>query len=117
MTKNIINKAEMNLNLIFFFFILFQISTQNATSTSTELAKLDKDEPGHCIWYGVCDFDKATGHKRYCNYTGPAKPLNNEGQKLLSIWCPHLLTDDGNGVNTCCDSEMVNICGFFLLFV
>lgn len=89
-----------------FFLSQFQISSTQKV-TSTEITKLDKEEPGHCIWYGVCDFDPIFNHKRYCNYTGPAKPLNNEGQKLLSVWCPHLLADDGNGVNTCCDSEMV----------
>lgn len=46
-------------------------------------------------------------HKKNCLYDGPAKPLNSEGQKLLAKHCPHLLVDDGKGINTCCDTNQL----------
>lgn len=46
-------------------------------------------------------------HKKYCVYDGPAKPLNSEGQKLLAKNCPHLLVDNGKGINTCCDMNQL----------
>lgn len=57
--------------------------------------------------YGQC------GHNLYkaplnCPYTGPAKPLSVDGQKLLALNCPHLLTDDGKGINTCCDEKQLS---------
>nr|XP_033342938.1 NPC intracellular cholesterol transporter 1 isoform X2 [Megalopta genalis] len=59
---------------------------------------------GHCIWYGECYND---GHKKNCPYTGPAKPLDFEGQKLLAKNCPHLVQDSGNGINTCCNTTQL----------
>ncbi|XP_011329204.1 NPC intracellular cholesterol transporter 1 isoform X4 [Ooceraea biroi] len=64
------------------------------------------EENGHCVWYGECYMDGAM-HKKYCPYTGSAKPLDSEGQKLLAKHCPHLLVDDGKGINTCCDSKQL----------
>ncbi|XP_071630654.1 NPC intracellular cholesterol transporter 1 isoform X2 [Temnothorax longispinosus] len=63
-------------------------------------------ENDHCIWYGVCYTDAAM-HKKYCPYDGPPKPLTSEGQKLLAKHCPHLLVDDGKGINTCCDTTQL----------
>lgn len=49
-------------------------------------------------------------HKKYCPYDGLAKPLDTEGQKLLEKHCPHLLVDNGGGINTCCDKkQLVNL--------
>ncbi|XP_011704595.1 PREDICTED: Niemann-Pick C1 protein isoform X2 [Wasmannia auropunctata] len=64
------------------------------------------EENGHCIWYGVCYTDSFL-HKKYCPYDGPAKPLNSDGQELLAKNCPHLLVDDGKGINTCCDADQL----------
>ncbi|XP_077267700.1 Niemann-Pick type C-1a isoform X4 [Temnothorax americanus] len=63
-------------------------------------------ENDRCIWYGVCYTDAAM-HKKYCPYDGPPKPLASEGQKLLAKHCPHLLVDDGKGINTCCDTTQL----------
>lgn len=49
----------------------------------------------------------AAMHKKNCLYDGPAKPLSSEGQKLLAKHCPHLLVDDGKGINTCCDANQL----------
>ena len=46
-------------------------------------------------------------HIKNCIYDGPAKPLNSEGQKLLAKHCPHLLVDEGKGINTCCDTKQL----------
>ncbi|KOC62540.1 Niemann-Pick C1 protein [Habropoda laboriosa] len=46
-------------------------------------------------------------HKKNCNYTGIPKLLDNEGQKLLSKNCPHLMNDFGNGIHTCCDTNQL----------
>ncbi|XP_070150213.1 NPC intracellular cholesterol transporter 1 isoform X4 [Polyergus mexicanus] len=64
------------------------------------------DENSHCIWYGECYMDGAM-HKKYCVYDGPAKPLSSEGQELLAKNCPHLLVDNGKGINTCCDMNQL----------
>lgn len=64
------------------------------------------DNSGHCIWYGECYKDEMQ-HKKNCFYNGTAKPLDSEGQKLLAKHCPHLLVDDGTGINTCCDTNQL----------
>ncbi|XP_029677101.1 NPC intracellular cholesterol transporter 1 isoform X4 [Formica exsecta] len=64
------------------------------------------DENSHCIWYGECYMDAAM-HKKYCVYDGPAKPLSSKGQELLAKNCPHLLVDNGKGINTCCDMNQL----------
>ncbi|XP_043595086.1 NPC intracellular cholesterol transporter 1 isoform X3 [Bombus pyrosoma] len=63
-------------------------------------------QDGQCIWYGECYTDMYM-HKKNCPYTGPAKLLDNEGQKLLAKNCPHLMIDSGNGINTCCDTNQL----------
>lgn len=70
------------------------------------LKQVASDENSHCIWYGECYTDGAL-HKKNCLYNGPAKPLSSEGQKLLAKHCPHLLVDDGKGINTCCDANQL----------
>lgn len=63
------------------------------------------DSTATCVWYGVCD-TSPLGHKLYCADHGEARRLNEEGQDLLKLYCPHLV----NGVNntfTCCDVEQV----------
>ncbi|EFN66499.1 Niemann-Pick C1 protein [Camponotus floridanus] len=64
------------------------------------------DNSSHCIWYGEC-YKDAAQHKKNCFYNGTAKPLDSEGQKLLAKHCPHLLVDDGTGINTCCDTNQL----------
>ncbi|XP_011630043.1 NPC intracellular cholesterol transporter 1-like [Pogonomyrmex barbatus] len=66
------------------------------------------EKNGHCIWYGNCYTDAAL-HTKYCPYDGPAKPLDSDGQKLLFKLCPHLLVDEGKGINTCCDTKQLLI--------
>lgn len=57
-----------------------------------------------------------SNHKLYCAYNGTAKPVNDEGKKLLSTWCPHLLEEHNN--NLCCDNEQVRTVFFVLnLFI
>lgn len=70
------------------------------------LQQVFSDEGDHCIWYGECYMDAAM-HKKNCYYNGPPKPLDPEGQKLLSKNCPHLLVDNGKGINTCCDMKQL----------
>ncbi|XP_055592211.1 uncharacterized protein LOC129743970 [Uranotaenia lowii] len=64
---------------------------------------------GQCIWYGVCNYDKIEQNYQYCNYSGPAKPIESKTRELLQVWCKHLLDDeDGDGiVETCCDAQQV----------
>ncbi|XP_076222657.1 Niemann-Pick type C-1a isoform X4 [Nomia melanderi] len=69
-------------------------------------AAVSAADNGHCIWYGECHTD-FMGHKQNCPYEGPAKPLDFDGQKLLSKNCPHLVKDTGNGINTCCDTNQL----------
>ncbi|KAH0955249.1 hypothetical protein HN011_012453 [Eciton burchellii] len=64
------------------------------------------EENGNCVWYGQCYTDAAM-HKKYCPYNGSAKPLDPKGQELLIKHCPHLLVDDGKGINTCCDADQL----------
>ncbi|XP_020285884.1 Niemann-Pick C1 protein isoform X4 [Pseudomyrmex gracilis] len=64
------------------------------------------EESAHCVWYGQC-FTDTFMHTKYCPYDGPAKPLDSEGQKLLATHCPHLLVDNGKGINTCCDAKQL----------
>ncbi|XP_029162853.1 NPC intracellular cholesterol transporter 1 isoform X4 [Nylanderia fulva] len=74
--------------------------------TLSSLASLvASDENGHCIWYGECYKDSV--HKKNCIYDGPPKPLSSDGQKLLAKNCPHLLVDDGKGINTCCNASQL----------
>lgn len=64
------------------------------------------------MWYGVCQNVTATSHKLYCSYNGTAKKLDDDGRRLLSQYCPHLLNDTGDTL-TCCDAEQVNFANFF----
>lgn len=46
----------------------------------------------HCIWYGECGTSEARPDKNYnCNYTGPPRPLPEEGQALLLVRELHFL--------------------------
>lgn len=56
------------------------------------------------MWYGVCNVDNFS-HKLYCTYDGPAKPVDDAGKKLLSLWCPNILKEHNN--TSCCDNEQV----------
>lgn len=64
------------------------------------------DDDGSCVWYGVCKNMTGTSHKLYCSYNGTAKQLDSNGQRLLSQYCPQLLSDAANTF-TCCDAEQV----------
>ncbi|XP_026472293.1 NPC intracellular cholesterol transporter 1-like isoform X5 [Ctenocephalides felis] len=66
-----------------------------------------KGEEGHCVWYGQCNRDMHG--VQYCPYNGTAKALDNKGQELLQKWCGHLLQDNGQGVLTCCDANMIGV--------
>lgn len=48
-------------------------------------------------------------HNKYCPYNGPPKPIDSSGQELLAKHCPHLLVDNGNGINTCCNTKQLVI--------
>ncbi|XP_011312256.1 Niemann-Pick C1 protein isoform X2 [Fopius arisanus] len=63
---------------------------------------------GHCIWYGTC-FKDELGHVKYCPYNGTAKPLDTRGQGFLAKHCPHMMKAPGQAINTCCDSEQLEI--------
>ncbi|XP_015594576.1 NPC intracellular cholesterol transporter 1 isoform X2 [Cephus cinctus] len=80
------------------FALLAILAFMKATSAAND---------GHCIWYGQCYVDPVLQHKKNCVYNGTAKVLDTEGQILLHKLCPHLLTDSGDGVRTCCDVEQL----------
>ncbi|KAM8966900.1 NPC intracellular cholesterol transporter 1 [Pelodytes ibericus] len=56
----------------------------------------------HCVWYGECPIE---GQKYNCEYSGPPKPLPDEGHTLLQQLCPSLYY--GN-VSVCCNIEQLN---------
>ncbi|KAI7810103.1 putative Niemann-Pick C1 protein, partial [Triplophysa rosa] len=59
----------------------------------------------HCIWYGECGNSTAVLGKKYnCNYTGPPKPLPEDGQELLMELCPNYVY--GNN-SVCCDTQQL----------
>ncbi|KAK2584243.1 hypothetical protein KPH14_006655 [Odynerus spinipes] len=60
----------------------------------------------HCIWYGQC-YKESPLRIKNCPYTGPAKPLDEEGQKLLAEQCPHLMPGTGKEIVTCCDTKQL----------
>ncbi|XP_006621499.1 NPC intracellular cholesterol transporter 1 isoform X6 [Apis dorsata] len=95
--RQTLTDANMShLNIIFFLLGIWTLI--NTVSAA---------EDGHCIWYGECYTDKFNMHKKNCPYIGPAKLLDNNGQKLLAKNCPHLMIDSGNGINTCCDTNQL----------
>lgn len=54
------------------------------------------------MWYGVCN--NARSLQQYCVTNETARPLDDEGRKLLTVFCGHL-----DGLPTCCDNEQVRI--------
>lgn len=70
-------------------------------------------DTGHCIWYDICSDPKAP-KTQYCSYNGTAKALDQDGQKLLSKWCPHLLEKD-QGL-ACCNNQMVSLILYIIQF-
>ncbi|XP_043485324.1 NPC intracellular cholesterol transporter 1 isoform X2 [Leptopilina heterotoma] len=74
------------------FFLLFVIATT-----------VKAQNEGHCIWYGECNLDDFH-RKQNCPNTGPAQPLDQEGQNLLRKHCPHMMQ---NEVKTCCDTNQL----------
>lgn len=62
------------------------------------------EQQGHCIWYDECAYSKLANKAINCYYNGTAKPLDAEGQHLLSKYCSYMLVDRGNGINTCCNT-------------
>ncbi|CAL8345138.1 unnamed protein product [Merluccius merluccius] len=55
----------------------------------------------HCVWYGECGESTIVPGKKYnCDYTGPPRPLPDEGHKLLHDLCPGL---DYGDRSLCCD--------------
>ncbi|XP_050579555.1 NPC intracellular cholesterol transporter 1 isoform X3 [Bombus affinis] len=93
--RTLTDASMLRLNVI--IFVLGAWNLINAVSATQD---------GQCIWYGECYTDIYM-HKKNCPYTGPAKLLDNEGQKLLAKNCPHLMIDSGNGINTCCDTNQL----------
>ncbi|XP_060815207.1 NPC intracellular cholesterol transporter 1 isoform X5 [Bombus pascuorum] len=93
--RTLTDASMSRLNVI--IFVLGALNVINAVSATQD---------GQCIWYGECYTDMYM-HKKNCPYTGPAKLLDNEGQKLLAKNCPHLMIDSGNGINTCCDTNQL----------
>ncbi|XP_033220867.1 NPC intracellular cholesterol transporter 1 [Belonocnema kinseyi] len=70
------------------------------------LTTVGAQDNNHCIWYGQCYQDSI--HMKNCPYTGPAKPLDMDGQKLLQKHCPHMMKDSYEGLtNTCCDTKQL----------
>ncbi|XP_034097515.1 NPC intracellular cholesterol transporter 1 [Drosophila albomicans] len=65
-----------------------------------ELSKQD------CVWYGVCNTD-SLNHHQYCPYNGTAKPMSDEGLKLIKERCGFLL--ENNEKNFCCDTDQMKI--------
>ncbi|XP_014262096.1 Niemann-Pick C1 protein isoform X2 [Cimex lectularius] len=61
---------------------------------------------GNCIWYGKCHTRPITGLPLNCNYTGPAKKLNNpKGLEYLKKWCPEFVnTAQETETEICCDT-------------
>ncbi|EDV98847.1 GH13378 [Drosophila grimshawi] len=59
-----------------------------------------------CIWYGVCNQD-AFLRNQYCSYNGTAKPMPEEGLKLLAERCSSLL--EGEQKNFCCDVDQIKL--------
>uniref|UniRef100_A0A8D0Q6J2 SSD domain-containing protein n=1 Tax=Sus scrofa TaxID=9823 RepID=A0A8D0Q6J2_PIG len=56
-----------------------------------------------CVWYGECGI--ASGDKRYnCRYSGPPKPLPEDGYDLVQELCPGFFF--GN-VSLCCDVQQL----------
>ncbi|KAI5940186.1 NPC intracellular cholesterol transporter 1 [Manis javanica] len=56
-----------------------------------------------CVWYGECGI--ASGDKRYnCKYSGPPKPLPEDGYYLVQELCPGFFF--GN-VSLCCDVQQL----------
>lgn len=99
-----------NLSIVSFFHLQTNVVQKvvAADELRVDAAAAAGDNDGHCVWYGVCHKDPATTHKLYCSYNGTAKQLDDDGRKLLSVWCPHVL-EKYDGL-TCCDNEQVR-CG------
>ncbi|CAH2284946.1 Niemann-Pick C1 [Pelobates cultripes] len=64
----------------------------------------EKVSSQHCVWYGECGKTE-TGQQYNCAYSGPPKPLPEEGHTLLQQLCPSLYY--GN-VSVCCDVAQLN---------
>lgn len=94
-----ISKLIENFSNNFFFPICFYFLPPS------HIQIIDDDSPT-CVWYGVCHVNPLTNHKLYCSNETKALPLEPEGQKLLSVHCPHLL-NGRDSTYTCCDSEQV----------
>ncbi|XP_051989877.1 NPC intracellular cholesterol transporter 1-like [Xyrauchen texanus] len=59
----------------------------------------------HCIWYGECSNSTKVQEKKYnCNYTGPPKPLPDEGQELLLELCSSYVDAENS---FCCDTQQL----------
>lgn len=57
-----------------------------------------------CVWYGVCNTN-VFGHNQYCPYNGTAKPMPDDGIKLLQERCGFLL--ENGQKDFCCDAQQV----------
>ncbi|XP_059468313.1 NPC intracellular cholesterol transporter 1 isoform X2 [Neocloeon triangulifer] len=84
---------------------------QNVSSSAVPSSSATTSSPppaaGHCVWYGQCH--KSLGKIQNCPYTGPAKPLEDQGAAAaLKKWCPHMFPGDGDTpINTCCDVKQI----------
>uniref|UniRef100_H3DBI8 Niemann-Pick disease, type C1 n=1 Tax=Tetraodon nigroviridis TaxID=99883 RepID=H3DBI8_TETNG len=69
-------------------------------------APVSQVEAHHCVWYGECDESSLVPGKKYnCNYTGPPRPLPQEGYEVLQELCPGY--DYGNR-SLCCDVNQLH---------
>lgn len=84
--------------------VLIGLVTEKTLAAKSNASTDRSDGEYHCIWYGQCNTKNILIQN--CPYDGPAKPLDDDGKKILAKWCPHLMTKDGQ-VNTCCDTPML----------
>ncbi|XP_072525289.1 NPC intracellular cholesterol transporter 1 [Salminus brasiliensis] len=69
------------------------------------LCQTRRAQAQHCIWYGECGNSVTVSEKKYnCNYTGPPKPLPEDGREILLSLCPGLVY--GNS-SVCCDTQQL----------
>lgn len=71
---------------------------------------MSEENEGNCVWYGVCYRNETFKTKiKNCAYDGPPKALDSIGVEKLALWCPDLMSPEGNDILTCCDNDQVNV--------
>ncbi|XP_031351327.1 NPC intracellular cholesterol transporter 1 isoform X1 [Photinus pyralis] len=93
--------------LVYIYLILLSGFIIEQVLTAESNASTSRSEGNyHCIWYGQCN--RKGQVLQNCPYEGPAKTLDDrDGLEVLSRRCPHLLTNNGDGVKTCCDTKQL----------